>query len=82
MSTTIEPTASVTGSPAPSAAASDWSIRFTREAPAAAAASRSARRSTAVALEGTQTVNSMRRPNSERACDMPTNWRIICSAAG
>ena len=51
-STTIEPVASVTGRLAPMAAAIGSSIRKTRRAPALSAASRIARRSTAVAPEG------------------------------
>ena len=53
-STTIEPVASVTGRFAPMAAAIGSSIRNTRRAPALSAASWIARRSTAVAPEGTQ----------------------------
>src|SRR6202035_2772973 len=55
MSTTIEPVGSVTGRPAPIAAAIGSSIRKTRLAPALSADSRIARRSTAVEPEGTHT---------------------------
>ena len=56
MSTTIEPVGSVTGRPAPIAAAIGSSIRNTRRAPALSAASWMARRSTAVEPDGTQTM--------------------------
>src|SRR6266851_783606 len=55
-STTIEPVGSVTGRPAPIAAAIGSSIRKTRLAPALSADSWIARRSTAVEPEGTQTM--------------------------
>jgi hypothetical protein len=55
-STTIEPVGSVTGRPAPIAAAIGSSIRKACLAPALSADSRIARRSTAVAPEGTQTM--------------------------
>src|SRR5512134_1691556 len=54
MSTTIEPLASLTGNPAPIAAAIGSSIRNTCEAPAASADSLIARRSTCVEPHGTQ----------------------------
>ena len=54
MSTTMEPHASVTGSPAPIAAAIGSSIKKTSEAPAPKADSRIARRSTWVEPQGTQ----------------------------
>ena len=54
ISTTIEPEASATGSPAPSAAAIGSSIRNTWLAPAASADSLIARRSTWVEPHGTQ----------------------------
>jgi len=54
MSTTIEPEASDTGSPAPIAAAIGSSIRNTWLAPAASADSLIARRSTWVEPQGTQ----------------------------
>lgn len=78
---TIEPTGSVTGKPAPSPAASDSSISSTSDTPAANAASRIARRSTAVASDGTHNVTSTRRPKRERVRDMSMKLRIICSAA-
>ena len=53
MSTTSEPVGSVTGSPAPIAAAIGSSIKNTRRAPALSADSWIARRSTAVEPEGT-----------------------------
>jgi hypothetical protein len=52
MSTTMEPDASDTGSPAPMAAAMGSSIRYTSEAPAPRADSRMARRSTWVRAAG------------------------------
>ena len=55
ISTTIEPTASSTGKPAPSAAAIGSSIRNTSRAPALNADSLIARFSTSVAVQGTQT---------------------------
>jgi len=55
-STTIEPVGSVTGSPAPIAAAIGSSIKKTRLAPALSADSWIARRSTAVEPDGTQTM--------------------------
>jgi hypothetical protein len=54
MSTTMEPTGSVTGMSAPIAAAIGSRIRNTSEAPALLAASRIARRSTDVEPDGTQ----------------------------
>src|SRR5699024_11229845 len=54
ISTTIEPTASETGSPAPIAAAMGSSIRLTYFAPALRAASCTALRSTSVTPEGMQ----------------------------
>ncbi len=54
MSTTIEPRASVTGMPAPIAAAMGSSIRDTSRAPASIAESRIARFSTWVEPAGTQ----------------------------
>src|SRR3546814_16879082 len=61
MSTTIAPMGSVTGKPAPIAAAIGSSIRYTRDAPALDAASRIARRSTVVDPEGTPIPISGRR---------------------
>jgi len=55
-STTIEPVGSVTGRPAPIAAAIGSSIRKTRLAPALSADSWIARRSTGVEPDGTQTM--------------------------
>ncbi len=54
MSSTIEPRASSTGMPAPIAAAMGSSIRYTSRAPAPAADSLMARRSTCVEPQGTQ----------------------------
>ena len=54
MSTTMEPWGSATGRPAPMAAAMGSSMMETRLAPACSAASRTARRSTAVTPEGIQ----------------------------
>ena len=56
MSTTIEPVGSWIGRPAPIAAAIGSSIRPTRRAPAFRQLSLIARRSTAVAPDGTQTI--------------------------
>ena len=55
MSTTIVPTASCTGNPAPIAAAIGSSTNRTSRAPADCALSLIARRSTSVELQGTQT---------------------------
>ena len=73
MSTTIDPVASDTGKPAPTADASDSPIRLTFHAPAATAASLIARRSTWVAPAGTHSVNAARRLNSGRGRAMSTN---------
>ena len=54
MSSTMEPEASEMGMPAPMAAAMGSSIRYTSRAPAPAADSRIARRSTWVEPQGTQ----------------------------
>src|SRR5512132_4039990 len=70
MSTTIEPVGSVTGSPAPIAAAIGSSIRNTRRAPACSADSRMARRSTAVDPDGTQTITSGASPVVHLADEM------------
>ena len=51
-STTMRPTGSAIGRPAPIAAASDSSIRWTSRAPALSDASSTARRSTSVTPEG------------------------------
>ena len=56
MSTTIEPVGSWIGRPAPIAAAMGSSIRPTRRPPAFRQLSLMARRSTAVAPDGTQTI--------------------------
>ena len=80
MSTTIEPTGSVTGMSAPIAAAIGSSIRKTCDAPAFDAASRIARRSTEVDPDGTQITISGQR--GKRRCPW-TLWMkclIICSA--
>src|SRR3546814_11049782 len=61
MSTTIDPIGSVTGIPAPIAAAIGSSIRYTWLAPAVDAASRIARRSTEVEPDGTQSTISGQR---------------------
>src|SRR5665647_2187874 len=58
ISTIIEPEGSVTGRPAPIAAAIGSSIRNTLRAPALSALSWIARRSTAVEPDGTQTMIS------------------------
>ena len=63
MSTTMLPTGSWIGSPAPMAAAMGCSIRKLADAPARRAASLTARRSTAVMADGTQisTLGRLRR---------------------
>ncbi len=78
MSTTIEPEASLTGRPAPMAAAMGSSIRYTSEAPAPSADSRIARRSTWVEPQGTQMMMRGLR-NRPRACTMRMNCLSICS---
>src|SRR4051794_36361263 len=79
MSTTIDPVGSVTGRPAPSAAAIGSSIRNTRRAPALSALSWMARRSTAVEPEGTQiTTRGLAKPR--RGCTRRMKCLIISSA--
>ena len=56
-STTMRPTGSAIGTPAPMAAAIDSSIRWTWRAPADRAASSTARRSTSVIPDGAQTTS-------------------------
>ena len=56
MSTTMDPFAASTSRPAPTAAASGSETIATRRAPACSAASSTARRSTCVTPEGTQTM--------------------------
>ena len=79
MSTTIEPDGSVTGSPAPIAAAIGSSISATRRAPALSALSWMARRSTAVEPEGTQTMISGE-AKPRRLCTLRMKCLIISSA--
>ncbi len=63
--------------PAPIAAASDSSIRWTSRAPALKVASSTARRSTSVIPEGAQITI---RGREKRECmTLPTNWRSIAS---
>jgi len=79
MSTTIEPVGWVTGRPAPIAAAIGSSMSSTFRAPADSAESWMARRSTAVAPEGTQTM--MRGLAKERRlCTFRMKCLIIASA--
>ncbi len=78
-STTIEPVGSVTGSPAPIAAAIGSSIRYTRRAPALSADSWIARRSTAVEPEGTQTI-TCGEAKVRRLCTLRMKCLIISSA--
>src|SRR5258708_36964 len=70
MSTTIEPVGSVTGSPAPIAAAIGSSIRNTRRAPALSADSWMARRSTAVEPEGTR--------SEEHTSELQSPDHLVC----
>ena len=79
MSTTIEPVGSVTGRPAPIAAAIGSSIRNTRLAPALSADSWIARRSTAVEPEGTQTI-TCGLAKLRRLCTLRMKCLIISSA--
>ena len=77
MSTTIEPVGSPTGSPAPIAAAIGSSIRYAWRAPAARQASSTARFSTPVTPEGTQTTT---RGWAKRFwCTCWMKWRSISS---
>ncbi len=79
MSTTIEPEASDTGSPAPMAAAIGSSIRYTSDAPAPSADSRMARRSTCVEPQGTQMMMRGLGRIIERGCTILMNCLSICS---
>ena len=79
MSTTIEPVGSITGSPAPIAAAIGSSISQTLRAPALSAASRIARRSTAVEPDGTQMIISGL-AKRRRLCTLRMKRLIISSA--
>ena len=79
MSTTIEPVGSWIGSPAPIAAAIGSSIRPTRRAPAFRQLSLIARRSTAVAPDGTQTM-TLGFTNPWRLCTLRMKYLIISSA--
>ena len=76
-STTIRPTGSAIGSPAPIAAASDSSIRWTSRAPADSEASSTARRSTSVTPEGAHITSRGRLKRLEST--LSTNWRSIAS---
>jgi hypothetical protein len=76
-STTIEPAGSVTGRPAPIAAAIGSSIRKTRRAPALSADSWIARRSTAVEPEGTQMICGVAK--LRRLCALRMKCLIISS---
>ena len=79
ISTTIDPDGSVTGSPAPIAAAIGSSINATLRAPALSALSWIARRSTAVEPDGTQTmINGDAKPR--RLCTLRMKCLIISSA--
>jgi hypothetical protein len=76
-STTIRPTGSAIGSPAPIAAARDSSIRCTSRAPADNDASSTARRSTSVTPEGAHMTS---RGREKRLCrTFPMNWPSIAS---
>ena len=77
MSTTIRPTGSPMSIPAPIAAASDSSIRWTSRAPAESVASSTARRSTSVIPDGAQM--TMRGREKRLFITLPTNWRSIAS---
>ena len=77
MSTIIDPTGSPTGSPAPIAAAIGSSIVKASRAPAPIEASITARFSTPVTPEGTQTTTRGRARRLDRAARM--KWRSICS---
>ena len=79
MSTTMEPLASLTGKPAPNAAAMGSSIRNTSFAPAFLAASRMARFSTWVEPQGTQMMILGLGLNTERGCTILMNCLIISS---
>jgi len=67
MSTTMLPEGSVIGRPAPMAAAIAWSIRYTSEAFALSAESRTARFSTCVTSEGIP-ITMRGRTRVERLC--------------
>ena len=79
ISTTMEPVGSVTGRPAPIAAAIGSSIRNTRRAPALSADSWIARRSTAVEPEGTQMM-TCGLAKLRRLCTLRMKCLIISSA--
>ena len=77
MSTTMFPVGSPTGRPAPIAAAIGSSIRYAWRAPAERQASSTARFSTPVTPEGTQTTT---RGCAQRFwCTFWMKWRSICS---
>ena len=77
MSTIMFPVGSPTGSPAPIAAAIGSSIRYAWRAPAASVASSTARFSTPVTPDGTQTIT---RGCAKRCwCTFWMKWRSICS---
>ena len=80
ISTTIEPVGSVTGRPAPIAAAIGSSISQTLRAPADSADSWMARRSTAVEPEGTQTMICGRANDLRLLCTLRMKCLIISSA--
>ena len=79
ISTTSDPDGSVTGSPAPIAAAIGSSISCTRRAPALSALSWMARRSTAVEPDGTQMTISGE-AKLRRLCTLRMKCLIISSA--
>ena len=79
MSTTMLPLASLTGRPAPMAAAIGSSIRNTWLAPAASADSLIARRSTWVEPQGTQMMMRGLGASSVDGCTMRMNCLSICS---
>ena len=77
MSTIMLPVGSATGSPAPIAAAIGSSIRYAWRAPALSVASSTARFSTPVTPDGTQTTT---RGCAKRCwCTFWMKWRSICS---
>ena len=80
MSTIIEPTDSVTGSPAPIAAAIGSSTRPASRAPALTVASRTARFSTSVTPEGMPiTTRGRAVPKARLPCTLPMKAWIISS---
>ena len=79
MSTISEPDGSLTGSPAPIAAAIGSSISRAQRAPALSAASRTARFSTSVTPDGMPSSIRGRGMRPTRSCTLFTKYLIICS---